>query len=231
MFFDSHYLYQLFPQILKGLPITFFIVLVSTIGGLLLGLVLTYVRLEKIPILNQLSQLYVSFIQGTPVIVQLFMIYYGIPHVLDLVGIDTSQIKKIAFMYIAYSFNAAAYMGEVIRAAISNVPSSQFDAAYSLGMTKAQAYRHYIIPQAIKEMIPNLELAIVSLLQNSSLATYLGIYDVMGKAQLVGSNTSHHIEAFIDAALIFIVLSIIIHQLFKYQTTSQSRRDVVTVSN
>lgn len=215
MFFDYHYLLDLFPQIIKAFPITFFIVIVSTIAGLLLGLLLAIIRLEKVPLLNLLTIVYTSFIQGTPVIVQLFIVYYGVPYLLSLAGVDTADVSKLTFMYIAYSLNTAAYMGEIIRASITNVPQHQFDAAYSLGMSKVQTYRHYIIPQAIKEILPNLELTIVSLLQNSSLATYLGIYDIMGKAQLVGANTAHQIEASIDAAVIFIILSIAIHIGFK----------------
>ncbi|MBM7642672.1 amino acid ABC transporter permease [Streptococcus loxodontisalivarius] len=228
MFFDSHYLLDLFPQIIKAFPITFFIVIVSTIAGLLLGLLLAIIRLEKVPLLNQLTIVYTSFIQGTPVIVQLFIVYYGVPYLLSLVGIDTSGVSKLTFMYIAYSLNTAAYMGEIIRASIANVPQNQFDAAYSLGMTKVQTYKNYIIPQAIKEILPNLELSIVSLLQNSSLATYLGIYDIMGKAQLVGANTAHQIEANLDAAFIFIVLSIAIHIGFKVFLQNEESADEVS---
>lgn len=215
MFFDYHYLLELFPQIIKAFPVTFFIVTISTIVGLLLGLILAVVRIERVPLFNQLAIVYTSFIQGTPVIVQLFIVYYGVPFLLSKVGIDTSNVSKLTFMYIAYGLNTAAYTGEIIRASVANVPSHQFDAAYALGMTKFQTYRYYIIPQAVKEMIPNMELSIVSLLQNSSLATYLGIYDIMGKAQLVGANTAHQIEANIDAAVIFIILSVAIHISFK----------------
>ncbi len=215
MFFDFHYLLDLFPQILKAFPITFFIVLVSTLAGSLLGLLLAVVRLEKVPILNQLTLVYTSFVQGTPVIIQLFIVYYGVPYLLGLLGIDIAGVSKLTFMYIAYSLSAGAYFGEIIRSAIANVPRHQFDAAYSIGMDKVQTYRYYILPQSVKEMIPNIELSIVSLLQNSSLATYLGIYDIMGKAQLVGTNTAHQIEAFIDASIIFIVLSVVIHLAFK----------------
>ncbi|WP_461214611.1 amino acid ABC transporter permease [Lacticaseibacillus sp. GG6-2] len=223
MFFDSRYLYTLFPQIIKALPVTFAIVIVATLGGLLLGLLLAYFRLERVPLLNWISSLYVSFIQGTPIIVQLFVVYYGAPNVLAMIGIDVSSMSKISFMFIAYGLNSAAYFGEIIRGAINDIPRTQFDAAYAVGMTKLQTYRAFIIPQAIKEMIPNIEVSIVSLLQNSSLATYLGIMDVMGKAQLVGTNTGHQMEAFIDAMLIFMALSLLIHYLFAHFTGVKRR--------
>ncbi|WP_205401289.1 amino acid ABC transporter permease [Streptococcus lutetiensis] len=228
MFFDYHYLFHLFPQIIKAFPITFFIVSISTIIGLILGLFLAVIRLEKIPILNQLAIVYTSFIQGTPVIVQLFVVYYGVPYIFSKIGVDTSEISKLTFMYIAYGLNTTAYTGEVIRASIANVPRDQFDAAYALGMTKYQTYRRYIIPQATAEILPNIELSVISLLQNSSLATYLGIYDIMGKAQLVGANTTHQIEANIDAAVIFIILSILIHLSFK---TLFEQKSEVTVND
>lgn len=137
MFFGVTYIWKLLPQILKALLITFMIVLVATVGGLILGLVLAVVRLEKIPILNQISIIYNSFIQGTPVTVQLFIFYYGVPALLSVVGIDLSGVHKIYFMYIAYGLNTGAYLGEIIRAAIANVPKHQFEAAYASGLTKA----------------------------------------------------------------------------------------------
>ncbi|KRN07507.1 L-cystine permease [Liquorilactobacillus sucicola DSM 21376 = JCM 15457] len=216
MFFDIKYLYELFPQIISSLPITLSIVVVSTIGGLILGLIIAYFRIERIPLLNWLGALYVSFVQGTPIIVQLFVVYYGAPAVLDLAGINVADVSKISFMFIAYGLNSAAYFSEIIRAAINDIPKTQFDAAYSVGMNKYQAYRKIIIPQATKAMAPNVEVSVVSLLQNSSLATYLGIMDIMGKSQLVGTNTGHQMEAYIDAMVIFMVLSLAVHYLFRY---------------
>lgn len=167
MFFSVHYMVELFPQIVEAIPVTLSIVIIATLGGLVFGLFLAYVRLEHIIGLNWISSLYVSFIQGTPIIVQLFVVYYGAPTILAMFGIDVSGMSKISFMYIAYGFNSAAYFGEIIRAAINDVPASQFDAAYAIGLTKFQAYERFIIPQAIKEMVPNVEVSVVSLLQNS----------------------------------------------------------------
>lgn len=228
MFFTGHYIVELFPSIIKAIPVTLSIVIVATLSGFILGLLLAYVRIEHVPVLNWISSLYISFIQGTPIIVQLFVVYYGAPTILSMVGVDVSGMSKISFMYIAYGFNSAAYYGEIIRAAINDVPQSQFDAAYAIGLNKYQTYRRFIVPQAVKEMLPNIEISTISLLQNSSLATYLGIYDVMGKAQLVGTNTGHQIEAFIDAMIIFMILSLVIHWLFSIH---QRRRSLVVDLN
>lgn len=220
MFFDFRYIIRLFPQIIQALPISLCIVFISTAGGFLLGAGLAYIRLEKVPILQTVSKFYTSFIQGTPVIVQLFIVYYGIPSLLEMVGVDLSQVNKLVFMYIAYSLNTAAFASEIIRSAIGTIPRHQFEAAYSIGLSKWQTYKQYIIPQTLQIMLPNFEVTVVSLLQNSALATYLGIFDIMGRAQQVGANTSHQIEAYIVAAIIFLILSILIHVTFKfYQNT------------
>lgn len=108
----------------------------STIFGLLIGLGIAVIRIEKVPLLNALMRLYTSFIQGTPVIVQLFIVYYEIPGLLGLIHASTASVTKLTFMYIAYSLNTAAYTGEIIRSSITNVPRSQFDAAASIGMDK-----------------------------------------------------------------------------------------------
>ena len=121
---------EYFPKILSRFPVTLLIVVVSVAGGLVLGFILAAARIFKIPVLRELAALYISFVRGTPVLVQLFVVYYGLP----LLG---------------------AFMSEIIRSSIESVPKGQREAAASVGLTTFQAYKRIIIPQAFKIAAPS----------------------------------------------------------------------------
>ena len=114
-----------FPKILKALPVTLEIVLVATLIGLILGALIALFRIEKIPILNQVSIVFVSFIRGTPILVQLFIVFYGLPEVLKIIGIDMTNVDKMIYLYVTYGLNTAAFQSETFRAAILSVPDNQ----------------------------------------------------------------------------------------------------------
>ncbi|SNZ10188.1 L-cystine transport system permease protein [Terribacillus aidingensis] len=213
-FFKWEYVITLFPKVLSALPTTLFIVLFATLIGSFLGLIIAYCRIERIPIVNQISAVYVSFIRGTPILVQMFIVFYGVPSLLGVIGIDISNWNKLYFIYITYGINTSAYFSEIFRSAISSVPASQYEAAASIGLTKWQTYRRTLIPQAGKIAFPNLGVSIVNLLQNTSLAFSLGVLDIMGKVQTLGALYYRVLEGYFIAAIIFIVLSISLEKLF-----------------
>ncbi|XNN69044.1 amino acid ABC transporter permease [Bacillus pumilus] len=155
-FFKWEYVVTLFPKVLSALPTTLLIVLFATLIGSFLGFILAYFRIERIPVLHQLSAIYVSFIRGTPILVQMFIVFYGLPGVLAAIGLDISMWNKLFFLYITYGLNTAAYFSEIFRSALSSVPASQYEAAASIGLTKWQIYRRTLIPQAGKIALPNI---------------------------------------------------------------------------
>lgn len=205
-----------FPKILSALPTTLLIVFVATIIGLVLGALIAMIRIEKVPILTQFSAIFVSFIRGTPILVQLFIVFYGLPEVLKMIGIDISELDKMYYLYVTYGLNTAAFQSETIRAAILSVPENQLEASLASGLTKQQAYLRVILPQAIKVAIPSFGTATISLLQDTSLAFTIGVLDVIGRAQALGAVTMHIFEGYVDAALIFIVCSILLELFFKW---------------
>ena len=204
-----------FPKILSALPVTLQIVFVATLIGLILGAAIALIRIEKIPILNQLSIVFVSFIRGTPILVQLFIVYYGLPELLAYIGLDVSQLNKMYFLYVTYGLNTAAFQSETIRAAILSVPETQIEAALACGLTKKQAYFKVIFPQAVRIAIPSFGTATISLLQETSLAFTIGVLDVVGRAKALGAVSFHLFEGYVDAAIIFIVCSLLLERLFK----------------
>lgn len=229
-FFSWERFVHVFPQVLQGLPITFEIVAIATIIGLLLGTLLAVIRIKRIPILNQLSYLMISFFRGTPALVQMFIVYYGMPILFrSFLNMDLSGMDKIIFVFITFGLNQAGYMAELIRASILSIPVGQSEAAYSVGLTGWQTFYRIVFPQALKVAIPGLETLFVMLLQDTALAYMIGVVDIMGKVRMIAANTRHSIEGYIGVALIFAVISLILEVFFVVINRKfENRKKVVT---
>jgi L-cystine transport system permease protein len=213
-YFNISLVFKYLPQLLSRLHITLLIVLSATVIGLFLGVILALFRLYKIPVLNQIAIVYISFMRGTPILVQMFIVYYGLPMLLMKIGININRWDKLYFVIITYGLNAAAFNAEMIRAAIISIPEGQAEAAYSIGMTKLQAFSRIIAPQSVIIILPTLGITLIGLLQDTSLAFTLGILDVMGKVNAIAANTYRSLEGYVSAAIIFFVLSILLEQIF-----------------
>jgi L-cystine transport system permease protein len=216
VFFSWDNVLYFLPRVLSALPVTLMIVVVATLSGLVLGLLLAFPRLEHIPGLRQVCAVFVSFIRGTPILIQMFIVYYGLPMLLMRAGVNITRWDKIYFIYITYGINTGAYFSEIIRSSILSVPRAQRDAAAAAGLTRAQAYYRIIIPQSITVAIPSLGTSITSLLQDTSLAFSLGILDVIGRIRALGVITTRVLEGYIVAAFIFIALTIMLEKFFGY---------------
>ena len=213
-YFNISLVFKYLPQLLSRLHITLLIVLSATVIGLFLGVILALFRLYRIPVLNQIAIVYISFMRGTPILVQMFIVYYGLPMLLMKIGININRWDKLYFVIITYGLNAAAFNAEMIRAAIISIPEGQAEAAYSIGMTKLQAFSRIIAPQSVIIILPTLGITLIGLLQDTSLAFTLGILDVMGKVNAIAANTYRSLEGYVSAAIIFFVLSILLEQIF-----------------
>ncbi|MDR1220635.1 MAG: amino acid ABC transporter permease [Treponema sp.] len=214
--FDVKTLIEFFPVILSALPLTLKLVGVAITAGLLFGAIMAIMRIERVPVLRQVSAFLVSFMRGTPVLIQMFVIYYGLPLALLPLGINIVRADKMLFIYIAFSLNSSAFFSEMVRSALLAVPSVQWDAAFSIGHNKLQSYLRIIVPQAVVIAIPSVGVMVVSLLQDTALTMAMGVWDVLGRAQALGLHSFHYQEAYIDAAIIFVVLSFVIQRFFSY---------------
>jgi L-cystine transport system permease protein len=212
--FDFALLIEFFPAIFSALPVTLKLVGVAASLGLLFGVLMAVVRIERVPVLRQAAAFLVSFMRGTPVFIQMFVIYYGLPILLLPLGINIVRADKMLFIYIAFSLNASAFFSEIARSAILTVPHEQWDAALAIGHSKFQSYLRIIAPQAVVIAIPSAGVMFVGLLQDTALTVVMGVWDVLGRAQALGRHSFHFLEAYIDAAIIFIVLSFAIQQVF-----------------
>lgn len=218
--FDFKYMIESIPDILRGVPISLSIAIIAIFFGLIIGTTVALIRIYEIPVLNQIAKLYVSFLRGTPLLVQIFLCYYGIPAVINSINTklgtegDISQIPAIIFIYISLSLNVSAFLSETIRGAILSVPKGQMEGAYSVGMTSYQAMKIIIIPQALRHALPNFSNIFISILKDTSLAFAVAVPEIMGEAKIIAGRTSKFFEVYIVAALIYWVLCIVLERVF-----------------
>ncbi|WP_120513845.1 amino acid ABC transporter permease [Photobacterium salinisoli] len=199
MGFDFEYMLSLMPILLKYLSTTMGMAVWGLFFALIISVTLALVRVYRLPVLDQLSQVYISFFRGTPLLVQLFLLYYGLPQIFPpLVGLDAFSAAVIGL-----SLHFAAYMAESIRAAIIGVDHSQREASLSIGMTEMQAMRRIILPQATRVALPSLMNYFIDMIKSTSLAFTLGVAEIMAKAQMEASSSFKFFEAFLAVALIY----------------------------
>ena len=214
--FDASYIWEFIPKLLEALPVTLEMTVVAAIGGLVFGFLIALVKIKKIKVLNQICSVYVSFMRGTPLLVQLFLSYYGLPIVLQSVNaefgtsFDINRIPAIVFVFIAFSLNEAAYNSETIRAAIQSVDKNEIEAGKAMGMTNFQIMRRITLPQALVVALPNFGNSLISLLKNTSLAFTVSVVDIMGKAKVVSGRNLRLFEVYIAAAIVYWIVCIII---------------------
>ena len=201
-------------QILPCLWVTVKVVFISDFAGIILGLLISEVRMKKTPILYQLVTVFISFMRGTPLIVQLMLSYYFVPRLLGMFGINAVRWPKLVFAYIAYGLNQAAFVGEMFRSSIEAIPPGQIEAARSLGFRQLQTYTHVIIPQMVRIVLPAFGNDFVGLFQGTSLVYLLGIMDVLGRAKAVGTFSGHYIEPYLIALVIYVIISLLLNFLF-----------------
>jgi len=197
---------SLWPMIKAALQYTITLALISFVLGLVLAVVVALVRVWKIPVLNQIAIFYVWVIRGTPLLVQLFIIFYGLPSI----GIKFDPFPAAV---IAFTLNMGAYNSEIVRAAIQSISKGQWEAAYSLGMTRVQALRRIILPQAARVSVPPLSNSFISLVKDTSLAYTVTVVELFQVARQVTSTTYEPLLLYTEAAVIYLAICTILNAL------------------
>jgi L-cystine transport system permease protein len=227
-FFSWERMERVFLPILSSIQVTFTIVGVSFLLAFILSMALSLLRLKRLPVIEQLIKLYVSFIRGTPVVIQLYIIYYGLPKILWVFfHINIDRLDKIYFVTLTLALNEASFFSEIIRSSIQGVSANQLEAAYSVGLTYMQAFWRIIASQAFRIAVPSFCAEILSLFHSTSLAYLFGIMDLMGTAQKMNSLTHHQLEGYISVAVIFVVVSLLLEGLFRSLQNKKRRIFVV----
>ncbi|MBB4062874.1 ABC transporter permease subunit [Gellertiella hungarica] len=192
--------------LLAGLTFTIPLTLISFVLGLALGLVTAIARLFGPAPLVAVARFYVWIIRGTPLLVQLFVIFYGLPSIGILLDAFPAAL-------IGFTLNIGAYSSEIIRAVISSVPRGQWEAAYSIGMTWRQAMTRTILPQAARVAVPPLSNTFISLVKDTSLAAAITVPELFQSAQRIVATTYEPLILYIEAALIYLAMSSVLSAL------------------
>ncbi|MGE5620372.1 MAG: amino acid ABC transporter permease [Sphingomonadaceae bacterium] len=203
---DLVFLQSILPQLIAGAWITIQLTVYAIVAGVVLGLVLALLRISKNPLLSAPTTAYIEFMRGTPLLAQIFMIYFG----LGSLGIN---IPEFMSGLIALSLNSSAYNAEIFRAGIQSISKGQMEAARSLGLSYSQSMAHVIVPQAFRFCLPPLGNEFIALLKDSSLVAIIGISDLMRVGREINGRTLRSIEVFGYVSLIYLIMTLPLSQL------------------
>ncbi|MFP5108272.1 amino acid ABC transporter permease [Neobacillus sp. C211] len=198
------------PMLLKGLQVTLYIFVIAIILGFLIGLVIALFRLAPIKILNWISKVYVDAIRGTPFIVQLFFIYFGV-NSLQVVSLNSTTAGIITV-----AINAGAYFAEIIRAGIQSIDKGQTEAARSIGFTGAQTMRYVVLPQAFRRMLPTITNQSIISLKDTSLLSVIGIADLTQQGQIQASATFEAFKIWLAVGIIYFIIIYLLTMLANF---------------
>lgn len=201
---------------MQGIKITIPLTIISFTLGLILALFTAIVQVANIRILKSLARFYVWIIRGTPLIVQLFVIFYGLPSLGIILDAFPAAI-------LVFSINTGAYASETIRAAIESVPKGQLEAGYCVGMSYVQTMRRIILPQALKTAFPPLSNSLIGLVKDTSLAASITITEMFQVSQRIAARTYETFALYCEVALIYLIFCTV---LTKLQTICEKKLQI-----
>jgi len=199
-----------FPLLLMGAVVTIKITAISVTLGIVIGLFAGIARISSFWPVRALAAVYVDFIRGTPLLVQIFIMYFALP---VLTG---QRIDPFIAAITACSVNSGAYVAEIFRSGIQSIDSGQMEAGRSLGMTWVQTMRYIIVPQAFKRVIPPLGNEFIALLKDSSLVSVIGFEELTRRGQLIIARTYGSLEIWTSVAVIYLVMTLTISRFVAY---------------
>jgi len=215
------FLLETFFVALSGVPIALLVTGVALVIALPLGFLLALTRINKIPVIHHLAKIYVSFVRGTPIIIQIFIIYSSIPLMLKIIfekyhiAYDIYKINPIWYAFIVFAFSSTAILIEVFRSALSTIEKGQLEAAHSVGLSTFQAYTRIIIPQALVVALPNICTATVNLIKATSLGYAMSLPEITLKAKVAANVGYNYVEAYLDIFIVYLILCSTVEYLFK----------------
>ncbi len=205
MNFDVQYMLKVLFTIIKYIPMTLIIAAVSMLFAIIIGLIMALIRNNKVPVLNKVVVVYISFFRSIPTLVELFLIYYGLPQLFPVF----SKMDAMTAAIIGLSLKEASYLAEIFRAALNSVDKGQLEACLGVGISKINAYKRVILPQATVNALPGMSNTFISLLKETSLAFTLGLADLFAQGKMMASESLKFSEAYLAVAIIFWGLIII----------------------
>ncbi len=219
---------RIMPLLLDGTKLTLFITVVSVGIGCVLGLIAGLARLSGRKIPRLLGTCYVDFLRGTPLLVQIFIVFFGLPALFtDLqnwwhtslgwpILISKPALEPLAAAIVACSLNSGAYIAEIFRAGVQSIERGQMEAARSLGMTHNQAMRYVILPQAFKRVVPPLGNEFIAMLKDTSLVSAIGVAELTRRGVLINADIFDPFPIYMSVAFIYLIITLTFSRLVDY---------------
>ena len=230
--FDVSLVFSSIPELLTKLPITLELAVVSMLIGLGLGLVMAIIKMKKIRVLTQITNLLISLLRGTPVIVQLYVAFFGIPMMFKAINqqfgtnLAVANISGFVYAMIALGLNQSGFMAEIIRSALQSVDPGQIEAAHALGMTYPQTLRRIILPEAFEVALPTLGNSFISIIKGTSLAFTCAVVEITAQGQIIGGRTYRYFEVYVSLAIIYWLVTLVIEQIIRDREEHGTFRDL-----
>ena len=196
-----------FPLLIAGACITVEITALTVFFGMIIGICVSLIRMSDFKILRWMGNVYVDFIRGTPLLIQIFLVYFALPSIIG------HRVDAYFAAISACSINSGAYMAEVFRGGIQSIDIGQMEAGRSLGMTWWQTMRYIILPQAFKRIIPPLGNEFIAMLKDSSLVSVIGFEELTRRGQLIIARTYASFEIWMAVAIIYLILTFTVARL------------------
>ncbi|WP_309229703.1 amino acid ABC transporter permease [Oscillatoria sp. FACHB-1407] len=206
-------IWEALPSLLLGALVTLQLTAVSIFVGMILGSLVGIIRLSPTKPLRLLARAYIDFFRGTPLLVQIFMIYFGIPPLLRAIGL-TLPLNQWTAAIVALSLNSGAYIAEIVRAGIQSIEMGQREAAQSLGLGPVETMQYVIFPQAFRRMIPPLGNEFISMLKDTSLVAVIGFEELFRKGQLSVAQNFSPFQIYSAVAFVYLALTLLSSQFF-----------------
>lgn len=204
------------PTLLAGALVTIQLTILSATVGMIGGSLMALASLSPATPLRWFARIYIDFFRGTPLLVQLFMIYFGLPALVgDTFGISLG-LDKFTAGVVALGLNSAAYIAEIMRAGIQSIDLGQSEASASLGLSSVQTLRYVVFPQALRRMLPPLGNEFITMLKDTSLVAVISLEELLRKGQLIVALNYQSFQIYLAVALIYLVLTIISSRLFSF---------------
>lgn len=221
MLLNMEFLKQTFWVALSGIPTTLKLTFISMLIASPFAFYMALAKMHQKKYVKNVIAVYISFIRGTPMVLQILIIYSLLPSLLNLIikklgiAINVFDVNPILYAYIVFTLNTIAVLSEVFRSALSTVSKEQMEAAQCAGLSNFRAYTRIIIPQALVVALPNLCNVTINLLKGTSLAFLMTVKDITALAKMEAAYGYNYIEAYIDVFIIYILLCVVIQQIFK----------------
>ena len=192
--------------LVPGLTMTIPLTVISFSLALVIALVTALIQIREVPVLRRLARLYIWVIRGTPLLVQLYVVFYGLPNIGLMIDPFPSAI-------LVFSLNEGAYCAETVRAAITSVPKHQMDSAQALGMTWLEAMRHVVIPQAFRTAFPPLSNSLIGMVKDTSLAANITVMEMFMVTQRIAARYYEHLALYIEVAMIYLMFCTVLTRI------------------